>query len=226
MTDPILFVDVEASGLHEGSYPTEIGWCSHDLRRGGSFLVRPTPDWAAGLWCAEAEQVTGISREMLNAFGLEPAAVAAALNEALAGTTPLTDNPAGDGRWLWSLFAAAGIEPAFGICPPPAIATSAHQSLWDDIRALHDVDVLVASVAGERGAGGWTAIEEAVRQVRATAGLIEHRALDDAIGHAVELGVVVILGACGENDAARDAALADLADRARILLEEAPRPGR
>lgn len=84
--DSIIFIDVEASGLHKGSYPTEVGWCSHDLRRGASYLIRPTAEWRASPWSIEGETVTGISAAMLECYGLPPAAVVDALNGALAGT--------------------------------------------------------------------------------------------------------------------------------------------
>lgn len=227
MTQSLIFIDVEASGLHPGSYPTEVGWCSHDLRRGGSHLIRPTPEWSAGPWSAEAEAVTGISRPMLDAYGWEPAAVAAALNEALAGEMPLTDNPWGDGRWLLDLFAAAGADPAFGICPPyPINGSATEQQLWHDIKARYDIDILIAQVAGDSGATGWTEIEEATGRLKREAGLLEHRALDDAIGHALALGAAVILGARKDDAEAQNAALSSLAARARQLLDEIPRPGR
>lgn len=227
MTQSLIFIDVEASGLHHGSYPTEVGWCSHDLRRGSSYLIRPTPEWSAGPWSAEAEAVTGISRPMLDTFGWEPIAVAAALNEALGGTMPLTDNPWGDGRWLLDLFTAAGTVPAFNICPPyPFNGSATEQQLWHDIKARYDVDILIAQVASDSGTTGWTAIEEATGRLKREAGLLEHRALDDAIGHALALGAAVILGARRDNAEAKHTALSSLATRARQLLEDVPRPGR
>jgi len=40
----IIFLDLEASGLHRTSYPIEVGWAFLDFTADG-FLLRPAPDW-------------------------------------------------------------------------------------------------------------------------------------------------------------------------------------
>jgi len=41
---PVIFVDLEASGLDAASYPIEIGWSADDERKPGSFLIRPAAE--------------------------------------------------------------------------------------------------------------------------------------------------------------------------------------
>ena len=62
------FLDIEASGLGEHSFPIEIGWAiPFDKERG--FLIRPAPDWT--YWSAIAEEVFHrISRDELLREGI------------------------------------------------------------------------------------------------------------------------------------------------------------
>ena len=56
-----VFLDVEASGLHAGSYPIEVGWCGLDLVA-TSFLIRPHASWTEDDWSVTSERVHGITR--------------------------------------------------------------------------------------------------------------------------------------------------------------------
>jgi len=180
MADGLILIDVEASGLHDGSYPTEVAWVGHDLLRGGSCLVRPPTHWLASPWSAEAEAVTGISQVMLGCYGLPPEVVAEHLNADLAGELPLTDAPLMDGRWLTMLFNEAGVAPSWTL---PA-----------DDRPC-DVGRVVLGILSEAGQGEMAvaaAHEQRVRLMAEAAGLREHRAMDDAIRHAFDLGAAVL----------------------------------
>ena len=92
------FVDLEASGLHAGSYPIEVGWCGLDLEP-VSTLVRPLPEWERGGCDRNSEAVHGISRKDLE--GAPPAAeVGRMLARALEGRTVYSDAPGFDWNWM------------------------------------------------------------------------------------------------------------------------------
>lgn len=110
MDEDLVFIDVEASGLHADSYPIEIGWSFLDLR-GDGFLVRPAADWTEELWDPRSELVHGITREQCMREGLDVWDAARRLNFALAGRTFISDAPEFDRVWLQILFEATGVEP-------------------------------------------------------------------------------------------------------------------
>lgn len=100
----LAFLDVEASSLDDG-FPVEVGWCSADLTRGASYLIRPEPSWLTRLrWSAEAEAVHGLDQARLTAEGLAAAEVADRLAADLAEAAVQSDAPEMDGRWLDLLF--------------------------------------------------------------------------------------------------------------------------
>lgn len=102
--DQPCFLDVEASSLM-GGFPVEVAWCSADLRRGATYLIRPTPAWRRDLgWSAEAESLHGLSYERLHAEGLDPPEVAVRLAEDLRHAVVRSDNATFDGGWLEFLF--------------------------------------------------------------------------------------------------------------------------
>jgi len=189
----IVFLDVEASALVHG-YPVEVAWVRHDLLAGGTYLLRPTADWLAhGTWATEAEAIHGLSRPILIEHGLDVSDVAAQLNLDLRATSPLTDSPNTDGRWLRELFAAAQIEPAFAVLPAPPCATDwAKMSLWRDRHDQLDADLLITTAARRAGV---TAIEmeRTTQSLALETGLVSHRALDDALGHALRLAAVALI---------------------------------
>lgn len=40
----LTFLDIEATGIHEDSYPIEIGWVDTEGNE-SSFLIKPIPEW-------------------------------------------------------------------------------------------------------------------------------------------------------------------------------------
>jgi len=173
----LTFIDCEASSLHRGSYPIEVGWATVSVIRGGqpgaggwadglayitteSHLIKPPREWDPdGLnWSWESEQVHKLSRQDLLRFGKEPAIVAARLNAALDGQLIFSDNPGYDGMWLSRLF-SIDRQPKFRL---------------SDINSF----ALALSIGEHLGLDGMDQLwaeQQAVEQAP-----IKHRAADDA----------------------------------------------
>jgi len=112
--ETMLWIDVESSGLHDGSYPIEIGWCGASLES-TAFLIRPVSSWTAADWSPASERMHGISRQRLVQCGQDPVDVGHWLNAACSGKTVLSDNPSHDARWLDRLYDDVGILREFDI---------------------------------------------------------------------------------------------------------------
>lgn len=114
--DQIAFLDVEASGLHPGSFPIEIGWARPDFNvTAASSLIRPADGWTRDLWDPEAEKIHGLTFDQCKAEGADPLDVANRLNEALRGSVVYSDAVSWDTYWVQRLFDAAGIDRQFPI---------------------------------------------------------------------------------------------------------------
>ena len=100
----LAFVDVEASGLTEDSFPIEVGWAILG-GSSGSVLIRPAADWSHDAWDELAEDQHGITWTKLNEEGVSPEDAAQQLNQILpAGTLALSDAFEWDGFWIERLF--------------------------------------------------------------------------------------------------------------------------
>jgi hypothetical protein len=109
----IAFIDLEASGLGSTSFPTEIGWAfvrEDGSIQSGSCLIRPVAKWTmyGNAWSPTAERLTGITRDMLDRYGLPPGEAAARLFAAVKGRDLYSDQPDFDAHWLAMLTDAAG----------------------------------------------------------------------------------------------------------------------
>ncbi|GAB4036975.1 MAG: hypothetical protein Fur0014_04230 [Rubrivivax sp.] len=142
-------LDIEASGFGRHAYPIEVGYVRDD-GQAWCTLIRPLPEWTH--WDERAAGVHRIDRQTLLRHGRPPAAVAQALNEALAGRTVYCDAWAHDYTWLALLYEAAGLTRAFRL-------ESVHRLLDDGLRA---------------------ALEPALQQARRADGGQRHRASHDA----------------------------------------------
>lgn len=127
---PVVFVDLEASGIHVGSYPIEVGWSTDDEHTPHSFLIRPAPDWTLRDFSLEAYNIHRIPYDTLVAEGVDLETARARLASAWAGKLLVSDNPPSDLHWLTRLYSEAG-QP----CP------------W----RLIDFDVVDAALANEAG---------------------------------------------------------------------------
>jgi len=216
----MIFLDVEASGLHASSYPIEVAWCRHDLTAGWSALVRPAPAWGEDDWSPASERIHGIGRLQTQLAGLPVSEVAARLNAALAGQLVMSDHPEADSGWLWRAFVEAKASPAFTMARPLMHSQARHTEEELAQLATLDVDVLLTELAQKAGISA-EHMERISAELRADAGIKPHRALDDVIGHALDLGAVALIqAACDHGDQAAATLRAELLHRAGVLLRE------
>jgi hypothetical protein len=101
-----VFLDFEASSLHDDGYPIELGWVGED-GSAESHLIRPAPAWTD--WDVTAEAVHRISRAQLEAEGEPHEAVARRTLEALQGEELFASAPSWDGKWLSVLLRGGGL---------------------------------------------------------------------------------------------------------------------
>jgi hypothetical protein len=109
-----VFVDCEASGLHNGSYPIEVGWAGSDLVA-HSLLIKPAPEWGEKDWDDASERIHKIPRSKLVAEGVPVGDVARRINEAFCGKQVHSDNPDFEKFWLGRIFRAAQVQPEFSL---------------------------------------------------------------------------------------------------------------
>ncbi len=106
----LTFLDIEASGIHEDSYPIEVGWVDTEGNE-SSFLIKPIPEWTH--WDLKAQQIHAIPRSVLLDQGITIHQACLALNKQLGAEDIYSDAAVYDGEWLKTLFNAAGIKPSF-----------------------------------------------------------------------------------------------------------------
>ena len=97
------FIDIEASGLGNTSFPIEVAWNDSE----GvitNHLVRPESDWTS--WDPEAERLHGIKRDELERVGISTADLCGLIRNSLSGTTAYSDAPELERFWLNRLFRA------------------------------------------------------------------------------------------------------------------------
>jgi len=205
----IYLLDFEASSIHHGSYPVEVGWCSHDITSGYSALIQPLPKWSE--WSVISEGMHGLTRQRLDCDGRPAADVMARLNADLDGVVVHSDNPEFEEKWLAKLSHDSDVVAAFTVAETP-------------------LDALLVAAARQAGTPfvphGVPQIHPlAVEAMSKAAGLRHHVALDDCIRHAFRLAVVAIEALRDDHgDDAADTMRQGLIERARRLLAETGRP--
>lgn len=124
-------VDFEASGFGEDSYPIEVGVV---LSNGDKYcaLIKPASQW--GFWDKQAEQIHGLSRELLYEYGKPIQVVAAELNMFLAGRVVYSDGWVVDKAWLSRLSYDSGIQPSFFLSPLEMILKEEQMEIWSQIK--------------------------------------------------------------------------------------------
>lgn len=130
MVEPVI-LDIEASGFGRGSYPIEVGIVlpSGDVH---SFLVKPLEDWTH--WNTEAQNIHGISRELIQQEGLELIEIADKLNELLEGYPVYSDGWGFDSTWLSLLYYEAGKKQSFKLDALARIISEEQMVLWDQVK--------------------------------------------------------------------------------------------
>ena len=101
--------------MRHNSYPIEVAWSDADGRI-ESWLIDPSriPAWTD--WDDRVEEeLHGLSRAALRLLGRSPSWIAQRLNETCAGQALYCDGGPFDGYWLYRLFQAAGVRPAFAL---------------------------------------------------------------------------------------------------------------
>jgi hypothetical protein len=121
------FIDVEASGLGVGSYPIEVGVAMADTSM-HCTLIRPDDDWIH--WDNQAEDLHGITREILLVNGKSILKVAMLLNEWLDGQTVYSDAWGNDSCWLGLLFERASLQQRFKIDSVVSLLSQEQMALW------------------------------------------------------------------------------------------------
>ena len=125
------FIDVEASSLDViCSYPVEVAIClPGEVIH--SWLLKPAPLWRD--WSEESAKIHGIARDQLHQEGANIVEVAHALNELIPGEA-ICDALPYDSFWIYRLFRAAKISPAFEVEPLAALLTSAQLAGWPEAK--------------------------------------------------------------------------------------------
>ena len=136
------------------------------------------------------------------------------MNDMLAGGADvLTDNPAGNGRWIRRLYAAANLTPTFPVYEADGQPIGA--------AAIFDADILINQAESRVKADfAFTQnLELIARRVFTGAGLQLHRALDDALYLAIGLAAVDLLPSTDDELTAQEASLIELvkATKSKII---------
>jgi hypothetical protein len=129
--DNPIILDIEASGFGNGSYPIEIGFALPD-KNTHCYLVKPMDDWTH--WNLGAEEVHGISRDILLEKGRPVNEVAEQLNLYLGNKTVYSDGWGYDMGWISLLFDAADINMNFQIETLYALLHDDQLVLWENMR--------------------------------------------------------------------------------------------
>lgn len=111
----VRFFDVEASGLHQGSFPIQFGWCDLNLQA-EQFLVKPHSTWTVELTDPESTKIHGIERQETIDHGLTLEMACLKLNNQFSECHVISDAPSFDEYWTNRLFVTANMKREFSIC--------------------------------------------------------------------------------------------------------------
>jgi hypothetical protein len=152
-------IDVEASGFGSGSYPIEVGVV---LPNGGRhcYLIAPARAWKH--WDEEAEQVHGITREVLLTHGRPIQDVAWRLNELLRRKTAYSDAWSYDMSWLGKLYEAANMRQTFRIADISELIDQEQHARWQAVKREVTTDL---GLKRHRASGDARILQETWRRV-------------------------------------------------------------
>lgn len=107
------FLDIEASGLHDTSYPIEIAVLMHSGEI-YEWLLKPMPKWT--YWDVKAEKdCHNLTRSFLIKAGLDATEVATKLNRLLDGEIIYSDAQYWDSFWITKLFTDTDVKCLFEV---------------------------------------------------------------------------------------------------------------
>lgn len=111
----IAIIDLEASSLGSGSFPTEIGWAmfrEDGSIESGSCLIQPTAKWLRyrNAWNPAAERLTGITKEMLDRDGVSPSEAISRFWAAVEDRDIFSDAAEFDYHWFCMLAREGGFD--------------------------------------------------------------------------------------------------------------------
>jgi hypothetical protein len=124
-------IDFEASGFGVYSYPIEVGVVLANTQK-YCALIKPIHEWR--FWDAQAEQVHGLSRELLFEHGKSIQTVASELNTFLSNSVVYSDGWVVDKPWLSRLFYDAGVQPSFHLSPLEMILKEEQMEIWSQTK--------------------------------------------------------------------------------------------
>jgi hypothetical protein len=122
-------IDFEASGFGVDSYPIEVGVA---LSNGQTYCALIKPDDAWQHWDFQAEQVHGLSLEIVCTHGKSISTVARELNALLENKTVYSDGWVVDKPWMSELFYRSGLEPNFFISSLEYILKESQMEIWNE----------------------------------------------------------------------------------------------
>jgi len=128
--NPII-LDIEASGFGRGSYPIEVGFALPD-KSTYCYLIKPADEWTH--WNTGAEEVHGITQEILQKKGRSIHEVASVMNEQLQNKTVYSDGWGYDNSWVSLLFEVAGQVMNFRIDTLYSLLSEDQLVLWENTR--------------------------------------------------------------------------------------------
>ena len=139
-------VDVEATGLHDDSYPIEIAV----LHKGNLYewLIAPLDGWIHWDKVAEME-CHGLSRETKITKGINASFVANTLNRLLCSTTAYSEAAVWDEEWINRLFSDNGIIQAFPVHPIQDLMLQNRATRFNHMKHTLSQDDAIAHLVGK-----------------------------------------------------------------------------
>lgn len=132
-------LDIEASGLVEGSFPLEVAWIGVNHDEFDTFFIKPESHWTH--WDEQAESIHGISKSLVSRTGIACYEAVSRLDANLAKREVLSDAPEWDGYWLDRLYDAVEKKRNWSLKKINLYCTQMDTSLMPH-RALSDAERL------------------------------------------------------------------------------------
>ena len=145
-----VYIDIEASGLGNTSYPIEIAW-NDPTGKVTRRLIKPADGWRS--WDFAAERIHGISKEEIEKDGVLVGDLCNLIREDLRGVRVYSDAPKLEKFWLDRLFQAgekndspllvlgvSSIPEIKQICYEKGLYTSFKEAAINELKVTHRAD--------------------------------------------------------------------------------------